>query len=937
MERKVIPDQLILVGATLPTDAPQPASPPLADTLEAPDFSALLRNPIVKEELPPDFSITAEAGHLNTLWNSVPRLRQYLFLDFVHAGGSGMVFRVAAPETRITQALKVARQHLIQAYKESAPHTQKSLSPVSERELLALKILSHPNVVHLEDALDSDVGIVAISTTYVEDPAPVNKYLAVTLDKRPKGRPSFASERIDHACSFLVERCIEVSSAMATMHSNHIYHFDIKPANILIARDHSAVLTDMGACVHARDLGEKEKLRVQFTWTYAHEDLTSIISKPRNITGGGLKATAEVDSGGPLARYDLFAFGRTIQECLATIASEFGDRCFASYGFRFLWLIASLLLDGRNAPAKDRTKVMDGKKFVSDVAMGYPVALFGEAKIKTADDLHERLLRFRTTHTWSGRVPELDPWQPELINTGPGGPAAFTARIRKLFDHPAMKRLKSELQLGWVREVYPGATHDRWSHSIGVVAASSKYISALLSDPEVPTLRILADQALIEHTLVAAAIHDLGQTAFGHDIEAAAPVLYNHERIIARLLREVSWGKPTLWEVIENEWKGLNLSRVLAILNSTEAEAAPYKCALDWVATDIVDGPIDADKYDYVIRDSVACGVAYGAGVDRERFLQALTADVTERNREARVHLAYRAKSNAAIQSLLIGRFQLYNAIYWHHTFRCIQAMLSHAYAETFGLLEENRRSVKLREWSGSASTLKELFYQWVVCGKPPQSLKIGGAALQDLIARTAIPVLVNKESVFAFVWLFASDPMRNLVVRLARRHLYKRAFELRVSEVGPAGDYSAIAAEFTPLKRLASSAALREALLARIYRKITESGPAETVGENEARRKYQELKEWTVPLVIVDFPCRGVPDEKNVPRELGDPARKYLPDSARLARSESSVFHAVRHLQSQMATMRVFVEPEFHVLVARYLDPDDIKACVDSSIPILA
>lgn len=119
-----------------------------------------------------------------------------------------------------------------------------------------------------------------------------------------------------------------------------------------------------------------------------------------------------------------------------------------------------------------------------------------------------------------------------------------------MFRHPAVSRLRSELQLGWIKEVYPGATHTRWSHSLGVFATAAEYYSALLADPEVPAVRIRLNPEDIEHGLIAAILHDLGQIAFGHDFEAASPRFYDHESLVARLLDDDRWGQKTLRSVI---------------------------------------------------------------------------------------------------------------------------------------------------------------------------------------------------------------------------------------------------------------------------------------------------------------------------------------------------------------------------------------------------
>src|ERR1700704_4954037 len=62
--------------------------------LALPDFRLLLEHPLVSAPLPTGFSIAKEAEHLTELWNNSYQLQEYHFDKFVHAGGSGMVFKV---------------------------------------------------------------------------------------------------------------------------------------------------------------------------------------------------------------------------------------------------------------------------------------------------------------------------------------------------------------------------------------------------------------------------------------------------------------------------------------------------------------------------------------------------------------------------------------------------------------------------------------------------------------------------------------------------------------------------------------------------------------------------------------------------------------------------------------------------------------------------
>jgi len=116
----------------------------------------------------------------------------------------------------------------------------------------------------------------------------------------------------------------------------------------------------------------------------------------------------------------------TIQEALMEMVEEFGERAYASYAFRYLHIIACLLLDGKNAPAPTGESLnRHSRRFVEDVALGYQTELFALHRIKTAAELVHRLSRFSREYSFGGLTPELDPAQPEVVNSGIG-PAPFT-------------------------------------------------------------------------------------------------------------------------------------------------------------------------------------------------------------------------------------------------------------------------------------------------------------------------------------------------------------------------------------------------------------------------------------------------------------------------------------------------------------------------------
>ncbi len=863
---------------------------PAAKSQTAPDFGGLLAHPLLKVALPRDFDLTTESDHLVRLWNEVPALQRYRFDAFVHAGGSGMVFRIV-DDTNTSRALKIAREKLFRLH--DGHNVARSLSPVSQEELRALERINHPNVVQLYDVIEHNIGVVAICTSYIPKPQGLDLYLEDTLSKRPRRGHPFSPERLDDACLFLLRRCQEVASALQHMHSLNIYHLDIKPANILLGANHEAILTDLGACQHAEGLDSGREIRVHFTWTYAHPNLTSMVSDPQGITGEGLKTSA-LGRVGDLPRYDLFAFGKTIQECLAKLEAEFGGRSHAAYAFRFLHIIACLLLDGRNAPEADRQWAQivqrDGRRFVADVALEYEPEIFGRHKISSVKELVDRLARFDQKYSWDEIAPELDIWRREVINIVIHSPAPFTERVSKTFNHPALRRLKSEPQLGWIREIYPGATHDRWSHSLGVFSALVGFYNALLSDPEVPTLRILIDTEDVSHAFVAAMLHDLAQTAFGHDLEEVVPFLYSHDTLAARLLDEHHWGGVPLRKTLEQYWPKIDLIRVMRIMRGVRDRSDR---PIDGVASDAVRGPIDADKLDYLLRDAIACGVTYGHGIAIQRFMRALTVTSVSETEGPRLALAYKAKGRPAIASVLLARYQMFGAVYWHHTFRCIQAMFGHAASVTFREIRGGPK--RIRNVTFDAKTVTSLLYERVLLHKPWEQCS---KAVQDranpVSARffTTAPPLVRTEPVLDFVWQFADLPIRQLIERLAKRELYKRAYELRLGQLGERADYSAMKNELAPDRRVDMARDLQTKLFDSIDSAMRRRGPRGTsISENEARRRLAELRDIQVPLVLLDFPVRGVTSDYNMPVEIGDALRKYFTMPPTETITEDNVF----------------------------------------------
>jgi HD superfamily phosphohydrolase len=220
-------------------------------------------------------------------------------------------------------------------------------------------------------------------------------------------------------------------------------------------------------------------------------------------------------------------------------------------------------------------------------------------------------------------VPELNYQQTDVIQASSHGGVPFTPRISAVFDTTVVRTLGTVTQLGLVSLVYPTATHSRLEHTVGTFAMSCEYVRALCSDPVNPIFRQIMGAEDIEALLLAALLHDIGHYPLAHDLEEVHPTTFGHSDRTTRLLR----GDAKLRKLIDegNQWL-TDLQRINRVLRaSDDPRNATFR---DCILSAIIDGPIDADKLDYLIRDSENLRVPYGRGIDAHRLISSITVVV---------------------------------------------------------------------------------------------------------------------------------------------------------------------------------------------------------------------------------------------------------------------------------------------------------------------
>ena len=218
-----------------------------------------------------------------------------------------------------------------------------------------------------------------------------------------------------------------------------------------------------------------------------------------------------------------------------------------------------------------------------------------------------------------------------------------------IMDTAAFQRLRYIRQLGFAHLVYPGATHTRFDHALGVYHLSVRALRILKAGPAVPD-EVWRGTHLIPY---AALLHDIGHYAFSHALEELEPerIAGDHEEMSARFFESAP------------------LKAALEPLGAGAAEEIfrIIKGQGDNALRGLVSGSLDLDKMEYLRRDARFCGVPYGE-VDVERLLQglALLRDPVSGDWE----VGLRGKALSTLESLLFSKYQMFRTVYWHHAVR---------------------------------------------------------------------------------------------------------------------------------------------------------------------------------------------------------------------------------------------------------------------------
>ncbi len=238
-----------------------------------------------------------------------------------------------------------------------------------------------------------------------------------------------------------------------------------------------------------------------------------------------------------------------------------------------------------------------------------------------------------------------------VINDPIHGAMQFTteeiAWLKPFIDHPVFQRLRHIKQLGFADLIFPGAVHTRFNHSLGCCYVAKQIAS-----------RLGTSAVDMQTVVIAALLHDIGHGPFSHAFEE----IYEHAAI-----RHENWTPYFFREFYDEDflyrYNKKNKSLPICENNlNTINKLIMHEPTDKQLLADIVSSQLDADRIDYLLRDSHFCGVKYGE-FDYRWLLHCLA--VIDDDGVNRLGINYKAVG--VVENYLVARRLMIRNIYYHY------------------------------------------------------------------------------------------------------------------------------------------------------------------------------------------------------------------------------------------------------------------------------
>ena len=245
--------------------------------------------------------------------------------------------------------------------------------------------------------------------------------------------------------------------------------------------------------------------------------------------------------------------------------------------------------------------------------------------------------------------------------------------VQKIIDTEYFQRLRRLYQLGVSVYVYPSATHNRLSHSLGAMELFGRIFDNLHRNPKDKNSEDLKKIAELRKIGIATILlHDIGHGPLSHVSEKI--FAFKHEDMTVDIIKNTE-----ISSILKSA--GIEAEDIIKIIKHTSPPEYKY-------ISQLVSSQLDADRLDYLSRDAYFTGVAFGK-IDLERIIR--TLQIYQGGGDINGYVISTNKGLESIESYVLSRHLMYQGIYFHKTTRCFERLIEKVFQRVVFLAKEKK------------------------------------------------------------------------------------------------------------------------------------------------------------------------------------------------------------------------------------------------------